>query len=159
MIANGARRMDMSANMLIEHGLIPGQTLCPDEPGMENSSSIIPDTQRMNPNCPCQARTCPLHGFLVSLESSTMRNAASASGLRPRTTMATGSPPCLPTASSACGPWSICGRTRSQRTTGRKVLSIGLDEESGDCVTFLADRAAGLEPNPSKHDARFTVGL
>ena len=53
----------MSANMLIEHGLIPGQTLCPDEPGMENSSSIIPDTQRMTPNCPCEARTCPLHGF------------------------------------------------------------------------------------------------
>lgn len=51
------------AMMLIEHGLIPGHTLSPDQPGMENSSSIIPETLRMNPNCPCQTRTCPLHGF------------------------------------------------------------------------------------------------
>ena len=51
------------AMMLIEHGLIPGQTLCPDQPGMENSSSIIPDTQKMNPFCVCPTRTCPLHGF------------------------------------------------------------------------------------------------
>ena len=49
--------------MLIEHGLIPGQTLCPDEPGMENSSSIIPEDLKMNPNCTCPTRTCPLHGF------------------------------------------------------------------------------------------------
>lgn len=49
--------------MLIEHGLLPGKTLCPDEPGMENSSSIIPDDMRMNPNCPCHSRTCPLHGY------------------------------------------------------------------------------------------------
>ncbi len=51
------------ARMLIEHGLIPGHTLCPDEPGMENSSTIIPEELRMNPNCPCPTRTCPLHGF------------------------------------------------------------------------------------------------
>ena len=49
--------------MLIEHGLIPGHTLTPDEPGMENSASIIPDDQKMNPNCVCPTRTCPLHGF------------------------------------------------------------------------------------------------
>lgn len=55
--------MKNQPKMLIEHGLIPGRTLCPDQPGMENSSSIIPDTQKMNPNCPCMARTCPLHGF------------------------------------------------------------------------------------------------
>ena len=48
---------------LIEHGLIPGHTLTPDEPGMENSASIIPDDQKMNPNCVCPTRTCPLHGF------------------------------------------------------------------------------------------------
>lgn len=51
------------AKMLIEHGLIPGHTLCPDQPGMENSSTIIPDHQKMNPNCVCPTRTCPLHGF------------------------------------------------------------------------------------------------
>ena len=51
------------AMMLIEHGLIPGHTLTPDQPGMENSSSIIPDLQRMNPRCVCPTRTCPLHGF------------------------------------------------------------------------------------------------
>mgnify|MGYP004631778641 CR=1 FL=1 len=51
------------ARMLIEHGLIPGHTLSPNEPGMENSSSIIPEDLRMNPNCPCPTRTCPLHGF------------------------------------------------------------------------------------------------
>lgn len=51
------------AMMLIEHGLIPGHTLCPDQPGMENSSSIIPDDQKMNPNCVCPTRTCPLHGY------------------------------------------------------------------------------------------------
>lgn len=51
------------ARMLIEHGLIPGHTLCPDQPGMENSSTIIPEQLRMNPNCPCPTRTCPLHGF------------------------------------------------------------------------------------------------
>ena len=54
---------EKGAKMLIEHGLIPGQTLCPDQPGMENSSTIMPDLQRMNPNCPCPTRTCPLHGF------------------------------------------------------------------------------------------------
>ena len=52
-----------NAYMLMEHGLIPGKTLCPDEPGMENSSTIIPDLQRMNPECVCPTRTCPLHGF------------------------------------------------------------------------------------------------
>ncbi len=51
------------AQMLIEHGLIPGHTLNPDQPGMENSSSIIPDDQKMNPNCTCPVRTCPLHGY------------------------------------------------------------------------------------------------
>ena len=55
--------MKKQAMMLIEHGLIPGHTLCPDQPGMENSSSIIPDNQKMNPNCVCPTRTCPLHGF------------------------------------------------------------------------------------------------
>lgn len=55
--------MRKQCTMLIEHGLIPGYTLCPDEPGMENSSSIIPDMQRMNPACDCPSRTCPLHGF------------------------------------------------------------------------------------------------
>ena len=55
--------MKNQPKMLIEHGLIPGHTLCPDQPGMENSSSIIPDTQKMNPNCVCPTRTCPLHGF------------------------------------------------------------------------------------------------
>lgn len=55
--------MKNQPKMLIEHGLIPGHTLCPDQPGMENSSSIIPDTQKMNPNCTCPTRTCPLHGF------------------------------------------------------------------------------------------------
>lgn len=30
---------------------------------MENSASIIPDDQKMNPNCVCPTRTCPLHGF------------------------------------------------------------------------------------------------
>ncbi len=55
--------MKNQPKMLIEHGLIPGCTLCPDQPGMENSSSIIPDLQKMNPNCVCPTRTCPLHGF------------------------------------------------------------------------------------------------
>lgn len=55
--------MRTSAKMLIEHGLIPGYTLTPDEPGMENSSTIIPEGQRMNPECDCMQRTCPLHGF------------------------------------------------------------------------------------------------
>jgi len=49
--------------MLIEHGLIPGKTLFPGEPGMEDSASIIPEDLRMNPYCPCRKRTCPLHGF------------------------------------------------------------------------------------------------
>ena len=55
--------MKEQPRMLIEHGLIPGHTLTPDQPGMENSSSIIPDHQRMNPDCSCPTRTCPLHGF------------------------------------------------------------------------------------------------
>jgi len=55
--------MKKQPEMLIEHGLIPGHTLCPDQPGMENSSSIIPDLQKMNPYCVCPTRTCPLHGF------------------------------------------------------------------------------------------------
>lgn len=55
--------MKNQPKMLIEHGLIPGHTLTPDQPGMENSSTIIPDLQKMNPNCVCPTRTCPLHGF------------------------------------------------------------------------------------------------
>jgi hypothetical protein len=43
--------------MRLEHGLIP------EEPGMEEVYTIIPDTQRMNPTCGCPARTCPNHGF------------------------------------------------------------------------------------------------
>ncbi len=34
-----------------------------DEPGMEEVYTIIPDDMRMNPKCPCQAKTCPNHGF------------------------------------------------------------------------------------------------
>lgn len=43
--------------MQIEHSLIP------EKPGMEESYTIIPDTARMNPKCPCLTRTCPNHGF------------------------------------------------------------------------------------------------
>lgn len=32
-------------------------------PGMEEAYSIVPETMKMNPNCPCEARTCPHHGF------------------------------------------------------------------------------------------------
>ena len=43
--------------MQIEYGLIP------EEPGMEESYTIIPEEFKMNPNCPCPTRTCPNHGF------------------------------------------------------------------------------------------------
>ncbi len=35
----------------------------PDCPGMEEAYSIVPENIRMNPNCPCETRTCPHHGF------------------------------------------------------------------------------------------------
>lgn|GEM_PF-1088566 len=43
--------------MFIEYGLIL------NEPGMEESYTIIPEDLRMNPKCPCPTRTCPNHGF------------------------------------------------------------------------------------------------
>lgn len=43
--------------MQIEYGLLP------EEPGMEESYTIIPEDLKMNPNCPCPTRTCPNHGF------------------------------------------------------------------------------------------------
>ena len=43
--------------MQIEHGFIPG------EPGMEEAYTIIGETMRMNPDCPCPTRACPNHGF------------------------------------------------------------------------------------------------
>jgi len=43
--------------MQIEYGLLK------DEPGMEESYTIIPEDFKMNPNCPCPTRTCPNHGF------------------------------------------------------------------------------------------------
>ena len=33
------------------------------QPGMEYSFTIIPDDMKMCPTCPCETRTCPLHGF------------------------------------------------------------------------------------------------
>ena len=43
--------------MQIEYGLLK------DEPGMEESYTIIPEDMKMNPYCPCPTRTCPNHGF------------------------------------------------------------------------------------------------
>ncbi len=43
--------------MRIEYGVIP------DEPGMEESYTIIPEELKYNPYCPCPTRTCPNHGF------------------------------------------------------------------------------------------------
>ncbi len=43
--------------MRSEIGLIPNQG------GMEEAYSIIPEDMRMNPDCPCRTRTCPNHGF------------------------------------------------------------------------------------------------
>ncbi len=31
--------------------------------GLEEAYSIVPEDCLMNPNCPCQTRTCPHHGF------------------------------------------------------------------------------------------------
>ncbi len=35
----------------------------PEEPGIDIMYSIIPEDLRMNPKCPCKARTCPNHGY------------------------------------------------------------------------------------------------
>lgn len=43
--------------MLIEYGLIP------EEPGMEEVYTIIPEDLKFRPTCPCLTRTCPNHGF------------------------------------------------------------------------------------------------
>ena len=43
--------------MQIEYGLLR------EEPGMEESYTIIPEDLKMNPNCPCPTRSCPNHGF------------------------------------------------------------------------------------------------
>ena len=57
--------MKKRPEMLIEHTFAFGDLPqpFPDEPGMEYGGSIIPDDQKMNPNCVCRTRTCPLHGF------------------------------------------------------------------------------------------------
>ena len=57
--------MSKGPKMLIEHGFAIGDLPhpFPDEPGMEYGGTIIPDGQKMNPNCVCTTRTCPLHGF------------------------------------------------------------------------------------------------
>ena len=43
--------------MRIEYGLIP------EEPGMEEVYTIIPEDMKFCPTCPCPTRTCPNHGF------------------------------------------------------------------------------------------------
>lgn len=43
--------------MQIDYGVYP------EEPGMEEVYTIIPDDMKMNPDCGCPARTCPNHGF------------------------------------------------------------------------------------------------
>lgn len=35
----------------------------PGCPGLEEAYSIVPEDAVMNPDCPCQTRTCPYHGF------------------------------------------------------------------------------------------------
>ncbi len=35
----------------------------PLEPGIDIMYTIIEEDMRMNPYCPCEARTCPNHGF------------------------------------------------------------------------------------------------
>ncbi len=35
----------------------------PDMPGLEEVYTIMPEEAKCNPRCPCQARTCPNHGF------------------------------------------------------------------------------------------------
>lgn len=46
--------------MLIELG-----PLHPDAPGLMCFETIIPDDMKMNPECSCQVRNCPKHGFCV----------------------------------------------------------------------------------------------
>ena len=46
--------------MQIEHGLIA------DKPGLEESYTIIPDTMRMNPRCPCLT---PGHARIMAFAS------------------------------------------------------------------------------------------
>ena len=43
--------------MLIDCGLVK------EIPGMVEAYTIIPEDMKMNPNCPCQTRCCPNHGF------------------------------------------------------------------------------------------------
>ena len=43
--------------MIIEHGMRP------DVPGLEVTETLIEEDLRYNPECPCQTRTCPQHGF------------------------------------------------------------------------------------------------
>lgn len=43
--------------------LIESKRQHPDEPGILCYETIVPDDMKMNPECPCQVRCCPKHGF------------------------------------------------------------------------------------------------